>query len=794
MNLAEARLTARANQTGWYGLPGHRPWATAACVLLLLLTLMAPLNGLVEGTDWMFWFAAFGGGVLVLGAALRALGLPGWVVTITQILVVPPALIACFAGGHAILGVFPNGETWQRFSEMGKNVALAIVLEYAPLSPQIGLTALVALGAAVVAIVFDWYTFTVRAPAATGLFMALVMVLPVAFLREGLALSTLVLPAAAYLLVLAVTNPVGRPRLPVPGAGLLKLFGALRSVVVGCVALALAAAAAWALPGLTSEPLIKPSVGPARFVSGVNPLVELGSDLRQQGDDEVLRYTTDAGPMYLRMTSLSQFDGTRWTHRKGQQVAFEPERSTKLPGISESGLLPTYGAQAEVFIEITNLRATTLPAPYLPLAVREAAGEWVVDQDDLTISAELASTTDQAYTVTVVTPRGLDSGLDEVMTVTKAVAAELALPEDLPQIIGQTAVEVLAEAAQSPDYDGSYVAQARALQDYFRRSGGFTYSTSTPVEDGFDGDSAAVVARFLEVKSGYCVHFAAAMTLMARYLGIPARIAIGYLPGSPVVGSGGGSGAGQPVTYSVKANQLHAWPELYLPGAGWVGFEPTAARADAPSYAPDPSSTATSSASGSASPTPSPSRSQASPRSRSASPDVTETATATATVPGGLAGGTVWPGWVTVAPGGLGGLAVLALAALGPMVGRRARRRGRLLGDQALAGAWDEVHDTATDLGLGVGPALTPADFGRHLKDLVGGGEAGAAVDFLVADVERAAYQPGGLTGAVAGGEQRAGYRAAVAAIVRALGLTVPRGRRLRAALWPRTLRRPHRS
>ena len=85
------------------------------------------------------------------------------------------------------------------------------------------------------------------------------------------------------------------------------------------------------------------------------------------------------------------------------------------------------------------------------------------------------------------------------------------------------------------------VDKAVALQDYFRDNS-FVYSTQTPLKQGYDGDGSRVIARFLEVKSGYCVHFASAMALMARTLGIPSRVAEGYLPGATSGGSATGWG------------------------------------------------------------------------------------------------------------------------------------------------------------------------------------------------------------------------------------------------------------
>jgi hypothetical protein len=64
------------------------------------------------------------------------------------------------------------------------------------------------------------------------------------------------------------------------------------------------------------------------------------------------------------------------------------------------------------------------------------------------------------------------------------------------------------------------------------------------------------------------------MAVMLRTLGIPARVAVGFLPGAPAVGSSG-------TTFSVTGRHAHAWPEAFFQGIGWVAFEPTP-RADAP--------------------------------------------------------------------------------------------------------------------------------------------------------------------------------------------------------------------
>jgi hypothetical protein len=70
-------------------------------------------------------------------------------------------------------------------------------------------------------------------------------------------------------------------------------------------------------------------------------------------------------------------------------------------------------------------------------------------------------------------------------------------------------------------------------------------------------------------KVGYCQQFSAAMAVMARSLGIPARVVVGFLDPSTR------TPAGTATRYEYTSDDLHAWPEIYFRGTGWVRFEPT---------------------------------------------------------------------------------------------------------------------------------------------------------------------------------------------------------------------------
>jgi hypothetical protein len=85
--------------------------------------------------------------------------------------------------------------------------------------------------------------------------------------------------------------------------------------------------------------------------------------------------------------------------------------------------------------------------------------------------------------------------------------------------------------------------------------------------DQVAGNSGDAMVDFLNDRSGYCEQFATTMAAMARHLGIPARVALGFTSGD-LQGDG---------SYLIRARDMHAWPELYFEGVGWVPFEPTPA-------------------------------------------------------------------------------------------------------------------------------------------------------------------------------------------------------------------------
>lgn len=100
---------------------------------------------------------------------------------------------------------------------------------------------------------------------------------------------------------------------------------------------------------------------------------------------------------------------------------------------------------------------------------------------------------------------------------------------------------------------------AQDLQTYLQT---FRYATHMPTPPTNQDD----VAWFLNLKYGFCTWFASAMALMARSLGMPARIVSGYTAGSFDPRSN---------SYVVRDSQAHTWTQIYFGQYGWINFEPT---------------------------------------------------------------------------------------------------------------------------------------------------------------------------------------------------------------------------
>ena len=124
---------------------------------------------------------------------------------------------------------------------------------------------------------------------------------------------------------------------------------------------------------------------------------------------------------------------------------------------------------------------------------------------------------------------------------------------------------VYAEALAVVGSPRSPYAAVVALERWFRSSGGFAYDEQPRLTPGVPPLAAFV----LRTKRGYCQHYAGAMALMLRYLGIPARVAAGFTSGRYDRDT---------KTWTVTDHEAHTWVEAWFDGYGWLPFDPTPGR------------------------------------------------------------------------------------------------------------------------------------------------------------------------------------------------------------------------
>ena len=207
-------------------------------------------------------------------------------------------------------------------------------------------------------------------------------------------------------------------------------------------------------------------------------------------------------------------------------------------------------------IDVTRtFRSQFVPVPY-PLHTISLKRDWRYDAGTLDVVSSNGSIVGgKKYKLTSYDLQPTPDQLHDAITTGAPDQYTMVVPQKTPASIKAKTNEITA-AAKDNKFEAAVL-----IQNWFRSGGGFTYSTQNAKGSGM----TALEDFLLTNKEGYCEQFATGMALMARIIGIPSRVGIGFLPGT----------AGKDGEYTVKMHDMHAWPELYFQGIGWVRFEPT---------------------------------------------------------------------------------------------------------------------------------------------------------------------------------------------------------------------------
>lgn len=691
--------------------------AMALAVFVAMSLGACSLLELTRDTRYLLFAIPVIGLLMLISAVARRFSTHAGLVLLWQVLALVGATI-----GLGVSATPGGGNLLAQVRSAILDGVLHIQTQAAPMEPNAGTTVILVLLVGLVTIIADVLVLSLTTPAWVIAPLLTLYLIPALALDDAVSWRSFVLLGVGFLVVLAASTATDlsswtrslrsddAPRQRV-ASGVWSM-----AALVGIPVLALAVLLGAILPtfGTLDLSSSRPrGVGPIQMQ---DPTIQLNRNLAQQSENVALTYTSqNPDGEYLRLASLTVLDRDSW---KLTPVQLREGDLPAPPGLT--------GAQREVrtTVSVRDFGSQYLPAPYAPKSF-EAPGTWAFDPVSLMVLSTAQNNADStrglSYSVVSVATDPNPAEFASAEVGTPPDAAETAtVPNDIPQEIIDLTAEVT-RGASTP------ALKAAAIQAWLRDPRRFTYSTDAPSGDGYD-----VMRNFLlEDRAGYCVHFASAMAMMARITGIPSRVSIGFLPGTR-----------NGDQWEVRGKDMHAWPELYFEGHGWVRYEPTAGVADAPNWTVVQGNIATPSGSAGGTPSETPSANpSASQEPSEASP--TTTATQTVDIVDVGPGKRPFSCWRVFAGIGVGVL-VLALLAT-PMLVRLGRRRRRFAGrgsavDQ-VEGLWSEVRDTLRDVGASW-PAGSPRAKASALAPSLTD-ESAEAMERVGAVVERSRYSRG---------------------------------------------------
>ncbi|HJS26174.1 MAG TPA: transglutaminaseTgpA domain-containing protein [Actinomycetota bacterium] len=343
--------------------------------------------------------------------------------------------------------------------------------------------------------------------------------------------------------------------------------------VVGIAVFVAAVSIVWGVgsPGRTETP-----AGPGG--AGTDPFTSIQTQLATDEGAYNLFSVRASYPGYWRMYALDLFDGVSFTSSDplAAEGGVEYTSPVELPQ-QAADEIPETRTRSYVFRIVRDMQGPWLPMPYGAEEVTLPDGGFTYDP--LLNQAVVAGGLEEGFEYSVKagevpTAEELDAASAKFLT-PEQYGVFTSLPDSIDPEIERIAEQWTA---------GEPTAYRKVLAIQQRFQVGFAYDSSVdPAES--EGD----LLEFLTTdKRGFCQQYATAMAVLVRTLGLPARIAVGYQPGTETPGPFGGPAVGNHAedgTFLVKTSDAHAWVEVYFPDHGWLPFEPTPGRGLAPSTA-----------------------------------------------------------------------------------------------------------------------------------------------------------------------------------------------------------------
>jgi hypothetical protein len=282
---------------------------------------------------------------------------------------------------------------------------------------------------------------------------------------------------------------------------------------------------------------------------------------RNLGDQLIMDVNSNRG-RYWRAAAYDTFTGRRWLKTTSFTQAIDGGSHVRTPDFqARQEFTQTFTIQAPtgnvLFAAGQPVRVSLKATADIAVIEQEPGVSLPVAEITMLHRREAALRPGDRYLATSSLSRATVEDLQGAGTDYPAWVTDsyLDLPPDLAPQVGELARQITVDAGTPYD-------QAVAIEQFLR---GFTYNDQIPAPP--PGVNAVNYFLF-DVQQGYCDYYASSFAMMARTLGIPARVSAGYSQGEYLP---------EADVYRVREYNGHSWPEVFFPGYGWIEFEPTAA-------------------------------------------------------------------------------------------------------------------------------------------------------------------------------------------------------------------------
>jgi transglutaminase-like putative cysteine protease len=279
-------------------------------------------------------------------------------------------------------------------------------------------------------------------------------------------------------------------------------------------------------------------------------------------DNQVMTVASQR-PYYMRTITYDLYTGHGWSTSEGsdRRVA---AGDRIFPGYTpERPLAPTAFSIETITVQVQanagrNVFTPGYPtAAFIPLVVHQPGGLPLLGA----LQSGVVLQEGKGYQITAAVSTASEAMLSGAGTAYPPEVVATYLKQDhVTQRTAELARQIVAAAGATDPYH-----KAKALAAFLRSDPTFSYSTVAALPSDPNRDLVDFFLFDKKGRKGYCEYFASAMAVMARSLGLPARVAVGYSPGERI----------DMGIYEYRQRNAHAWAEVFFPGYGWQTFEAT---------------------------------------------------------------------------------------------------------------------------------------------------------------------------------------------------------------------------